>query len=661
MRTDLSSSIKINRIPQRYYRPESELELAALTRFEKVYTKIIPNDTECAADVAQDIAELIERNVREKGRCVIGFGAGNSAIMVYDQLVKLYFADKLSFAGVIAFNMSELGLGVTENESHSTLSRLKTHLFNKVDIDPANIHTFSNIATMENVHKLCKLYEQEIDEYGGLDIVVCELTKGGGLLMNENSCSMTSGSRLVLLGAAIRARIAESYQMESAPNTAVTLGISNILAARKVFAIALGEDSAEAVFNTIEGRMNENTPASYLQMHSNVKLAIDIEAASKLTRINYPWKVTSCKWSASLIKKAIIWLSKLTGKPILKLTDHDYNEHGLNELLAIYGSAYYVNIQVFNDIQHTITGWPGGKPNTDDSTRPERRLPYPKRVLAFGPQPDNVTVSMGGTLRKLVSQGHEVHVAFETSGDVTVSDDNLMRHLMLLSKVHERYSIENNNEQNLLQELTEFLSNRRPGQPDSSDIRFLKGKIFVCEGIMSCMNLGVKEHNIHELQLPFYVDHPLGKGKVSEADVEIVRKLIERIRPHQIFFADDLNDPYGIHLPATNVIMAAIHELKDEFFMQDCRIWMYRGQWGNWDADAIQMAVPMSPEEFRFKRDSILKHQSQIHDAPFRGNDDGLLSWQRSIARNSTTAKIYESLGLASYEAIEAFVQYLPE
>ena len=660
MRTNLSSIIKINQIPQRYYRPESELELAALTRFEKVYTKIIPNDTECAADLAQDIAEQIERNVREKGRCVIGFGAGGCAIMVYDELVKLYFADKLSFANVIAFNMSEIGLGVAEDEPHSTLSRLKTHLFNKVDIEPTNIHTFSNLATKENVHKLCKLYEQEIDEFGGLDIMVCELTKGGGILMNESSCTMTSGCRLVLLGDTIRARLAESYQMDTAPSTAVTLGISNILAARKVYCIALGEDSATAVFNTIERRINENTPSSYLQMHSNAKLAINLEAASKLTRINYPWKVTSCKWNAALIRKAIIWLSGITGKPILKLTDHDYNEHGLNELLAIYGSAYYVNIQVFNDLQHTITGWPGGKPNTDDSTRPERRLPYPKRVLAFGPQPDNVTVSMGGTIRKLVSQGHEVHVAFETSGDVTVSDDHIIRHMMLLNKVMERYGENNSKQQNIINGLSEFIQNKRPGQPDSADVRFLKGKIFVCEGIMSCMNLGVKQHNIHELQLPFYVDHPQGKGKVSEADVEIVRKLIERIRPHQIFFADDLNDPYGIHLPATDVIIAAIHELKDEFFMQDCRIWMYRGQWGSWEPDTVQMAVPMSPEEFRFKRDSILKHQTQIHDAPFRGSDDGLLSWQRSIARNSDTAKMYERLGLASYEAIESFVQYIP-
>lgn len=660
MRTDLSSVIKINQIPKQYYRPESEIELAALTRYEKVYTKIIANENDCAAEIAQDIVEQIGQCVKEKGHCVIGFGASDGILKVYEQLVKLYFADKVSFANVIAFNMAELGLGMPENYYRSALVRLKSHLFSKVDIEEQNIHTFSKVATMDNVHKLCKFYEQEIEENGGLDVMVCELTKLGGLLLNESSCTVSSGCRLVLLGANTRRRLAESIQFDNPPSMGVTLGISNILAARKVFCIANGEDSANAVLDAIEGRINENIPASYLQIHPDAKLVIDLDAAAKLTRINFPWKVTSCKWNASLIRRAIVWLSNQINKPILKLTDKDYNDNGLNELLAIYGSAFYVNIQVFNDLQHTITGWPGGEPNTDDSMRPERKLPYPKRVLVFGPQPDNVTVAMGGTLRKLVSQGHEVHVAFETSGDVAISDDNLMRNMMMMNRISEQYGSEVGRYRQMAREVAEFIQHRKPGQIDTADIRFLKGKIFACEGIMSCVNLGVKEHNIHELQLPFYVDHPQGKGKVSEADVEVVRRLIERIRPHQIFFAADLNDPYGIHLPATNVVLAAINELKDEFFMQECRIWMYRGQWGIWDINNIQMAVPMSPEEFRFKRDSILKHQSQIHDAPFRESDDGLLSWQRSVDRNTAIAKQYERLGLASYEAIEAFVQYVP-
>lgn len=636
------------------------MELASLTRFEKVYTKILPTAKDCAADVAEDIADYITQTVKDRGRCVIGFGAGDAALLVYDELVKLYFADKVSFASVVAFNLCELELGVTEHETQSTLYRLKNRLFNKVDIIPENIHTFSCLATMENMHKFCKQYEAKIDEMGGLDLVICELTLGGGLAMNENGAAKNSSCRLVLLDGMVRARIAESYKIDTPPSTAVTVGVNNIIQARKLLCVACGEDSAQAVYNTIEGRMGENTPASYMQMHPNAKLAIDLEAASKLTRINFPWKVTSCKWNDALIRKAIVWLSIQTGKPILKLTDQDYNEYGLNELLAIYGSAYYVNIRAFNALQHTITGWPGGKPNVDDSTRPERALPFPKRVLAFGPQPDNLTVSMGGTLRRLVEQGNDVHVAFETSGDIVVSDADVQRYLMLMDKVVPRFDINSDNIAAKLNMLKEELAKRKPGEPESPNTRFLKGMIFTCEGIMSCMDMGIRSHNIHELKLPFYVDHPYGKGTVSDADIDVVRRLIESVRPHQIFFSDDLNDPYGVHLAATNVVLAAISELRDEQFMRDCRIWMYRGQWGMWNIDQIQMAVPMSPEEFRAKRDSILKHQTQIHDAPFRHTDGGMLSWQRSIERNQNLAEMYHRLGFACYEAMEAFVSYDP-
>lgn len=652
MRTDLSAQIKLEQVPKQFYRPQSELELASLTRLEKVYTKIVETPLEGAADAASDVAKIINRTVEEKGRCIIGLGAGRCALDVYDELVKLYFADKVSFAHTVVFNISELGLGAAHDYERSTFKRLEDRLLKKVDIEPENIHTFSREATKENVHKLCRAYETEIDEYGGLDLVICELTKSGSLAFNDSGSTMSTSCRLTSLSSDARSRIAESYMYDDeAPATAVTLGINNLLSARRLMCVAWGEDSAKAVVDTIEGNLSELTPASYLQMHQNVKLVVDLDAASDLTRINFPWKVTSCNWTRQLIRRAIVWLCQQTGKPILKLTNKDYNDNGLSELVALHGSAYEMNIQIFNDLQHTITGWPGGKPNADDASRPERRLPYPKRVLCFGPHPDDPVVSMGGTLKRLVEQGHDVHVVFETSGDVAISDDDLQYHILLNRRLLQRID-------NVPDEVRSFVEQTSERYTDPMKSRVIKGEIFVCEGMMACEYLGIKRENVHELTLPFFTEEPYGNGRISEADVDIIKQLIVEVKPHQIFFADDLNDPYGTHARATNALLAAIDELKDEPFMADCRVWMYRGQWGVWGIDNIEMAVPMSPEEFKHKRDAILKYQSQIHDAPYRDPEDGKLAWQRSIDRNTETAETYSRLGLACYEAMEAFVQY---
>lgn len=660
MQTDLSSHIKLEQVSKRYYKPESEMELISLTRYEKVPTHVVEIPAEGAAWAAQEVANTIEQCVREKGRCVMGLGAGRCAMDVYGELVKMYFADKVSFTNVVVFNMTELGLGVPIDDGQSTLKRLSEGFLKKVDIAPENVHTFSTEATKENVFKLCKAYETEIDEYGGLDLVVCELTKNGGLAFNEAGSTSMSSCRLVSLTGETRTRIADSYQCEQSPKTAVTLGVSNILNARRVISAAWGQGSVKAVYNTIEGKITDQYPASFLQMHHNVQLVIDLEAASSLTRINHPWKVTSCEWNRTMLRRALVWLSKQTGKPILKLTNKDYNDYGLSELVAVYGSGYNVNIQIFNDIQHTITGWPGGKPNADDTYRPERAEPYPKRVLAFSPHPDDVVLAMGGTLRRLAEQGHEVHVAFQTSGDVMVSDEDLKRYVMVAERVARRNGYLSDEQQVVLNKIKQAINSKNPGDIDIAESRIFKGEIFVCEGITSCSYLGVDEENVHEMNLPFFAESPNGKGRIDERDLIPVKELIERIKPHQIFFADDLSDPYGTHEPAANVVLAAIDEFKEADFMRDCRVWMYRGLWGEWDIDHIEMAVPMSPEEFQYKRDAILKHQSQVHDAPFIDPDDEDLNWQRSLRRNQETAALYSKLGLASYEAIETFVQYHP-
>ncbi len=653
MKTDLKTNIKFYQVSSRYYRPENEIELASLTRYEKVPTVIVENDEQGAREAALEAATVINECMETRGRCVIGFGSGRYVLKVYDQLVKLYFADKVSFASVVAFNLSELG--VTEDENLSLNKLISDHLYGKVDIEPGNIHSLNGLAASANSHSQCKAYEREIMEAGGLDLVLCDLTPDGSLAYNEPGSARTSACRLMLLGNESRARVADTFQSDDAPKTAVTLGIGNILSARRIICVAWEEDSAAALYNTIEGKMTDLVPASFLQVHDEVKIYADLDAASRLTRISYPWKVTSCEWNDLLIRRAIVWLCEQTGKPVLKLTNEDYNDNGLSELVALYGSAYNVNIKIFNNLQHTITGWPGGKPNADDTHRPERAAPYPKRVLIFSPHPDDAVVSMGGTVRRLVQQGHDVSIAFQTDGDVAVSDDDLMRSVLLADRLTQRFE---GNRFEFIKQTLDRLINGTASPNDDNDMRYFKGSIMLSEAMMAYRLIGVSLKNLHDLNMPFYTGEPHGQGKLTDADVAVVQDLIMQVKPHQIFFDNDLVDPHGTHARAAGAVMHALSNLKNEDFMRDCRVWMYRGQWGQWDVDHVEMAVPMSPEEFGDKRNAILQFHSQIHDAPFRSTADGKLPWQRSIERNRDLADKYQQLGLATYEAIEAFVQY---
>ena len=379
-----------------------------------------------------------------------------------------------------------------------------------------------------------------------------------------------------------------------------------------------------------------------------------------LTRISHPWLVTNCEWDNKLIRRAIVWLCQLTGKPILKLTNKDYSENGLGELLALYGSAYNVNIRVFNDIQHTITGWPGGKPNADDSNRPERATPYPKKVIIFSPHPDDDVISMGGTFHRLCEQHHDVHVAYETSGNIAVGDEEVIRYCEYLRDVCAKYT-EDETVKKKAEEIIHFLRYEKvEGEAEKRDVLFMKGTIRREEARAGARYSGIKsDDHIHFLDLPFYETGLVKKNDLSEADIAIVKKLLTDVKPDEMFVAGDLADPHGTHRVCLNAVLAAIDELKDEEWLKNCRIWMYRGAWAEWEMDHVEMAVPISPEELRHKRNAILKHQSQAESAPFLGDDERLF-WQRAEDRNRATAELYHQLGLASYEAMEAFVQYVP-
>lgn len=659
MKTNLSSQIKLDRIPKQYYRPATAFEHTAITRFEKIFTDIYESSSEASVEVAIEIAQLIRQRQKEFRPCVLALTAGNQAQSVYEELIHMHKEKNLSFSNVVVFNVCEFY--PVSDESKNILNKLKEQFLDHVDIKPENIHSPECSEQRASVYDYCQQYEHLIEQAGGLDLALLSLGQSGSIAYNEAGSQVNSLTRLILLDSETRKNIAKQFNnIESAPQCAITMGIATLMRAHRVVLLAWGENRAALVRKIVEGSVCDSMPASYLQNHPNAKVVLDLSASEQLTRISHPWLVTSCEWNDKLIRRAIVWLCELTGKPILKLTDKDYMEHGLGSLVALYGSAYQVNIKVFNELQHTITGWPGGKPDSDDTYRPERANPYPKRVIVFSPHPDDDVISMGGTLKRLVDQKHDVHVAYETSGNIAVGDEEVKRFSMFLDGFAEMYDIKDKALLAKMDEIRETLDKpKAEGEIDTPDVRAIKGLIRRGEARTACNYMGVKRDHVNFLNLPFYETGTIKKGDLSQADVDIVKALIRRIQPHQIFVAGDLADPHGTHKVCLDAVLAAIDEMKEDEWLKNCRIWMYRGAWAEWEVDHIEMAVPLSPEELRSKRNSILKHQSQMESAPFLGNDERLF-WQRSEDRNRATADLYHRLGLASYEAIEAFVEYHP-
>ena len=662
MKTNLSSQITLNRVSPRYYRPENAFERSVLTRLEKIPTDIYESAEEGANHVAYEIAQLI-RDKQKAGRfCVLALPGGNSPRNVYSALIRIHKEEGLSFRNVIIFNLYEY-YPLTSDAINSNLNALKEMFLDHVDVDKQNIFSPDGTIPKDTIFEYCRLYEQRIESFGGLDAVLLGIGRVGNIGFNEPGSRLNSTTRLILLDNDSRNEASKMFgSIESTPISSITMGVSTILAAKKIYLMAWGEDKAKMVKECVEGAVTDTIPASFLQTHNNAHVVIDLSAAGNLTRIHRPWLVTSCEWNDKLIRSAIVWLCQLTGKPILKLTNKDYNENGLSELLALFGSAYNVNIKIFNDLQHTITGWPGGKPNADDTYRPERAKPYPKRIVVFSPHPDDDVISMGGTIRRLVEQKHDVHVAYETSGNIAVGDEEVIRFLHFINGFNQIF---NNSEDKVVvdkyAEIRKFLKEKKDGDIDTRDILTIKGLIRRGEARTACTYNNIPLDHCHFLDLPFYETGRIQKGPLTEADVEIVRNLLREVKPHQIFVAGDLADPHGTHRVCTDAVFAAIDLEKEEGakWLKDCRIWMYRGGWAEWEIENIEMAVPISPEELRAKRNSILKHQSQMESAPFLGNDERLF-WQRSEDRNRGTAALYDNLGLASYEAMEAFVEYIP-
>ena len=660
MKLNLSSQIVLNQIPEEFYRPATAIERSEITRFEKVPTDIFPTIEEGTIDIANHLEADIKKREQEGRKYVMGVGSGSSLTPIFHELIKRHQAGKLSFKNVVVFNAYEY-FPLSEENVNRGINQLKERFLNHIDIDVENIFTPDGTIAQNDVQEHCRQYEQHIKELGGLDVILLGIGRMGNIATNEPGSSITSASRLILIDETSREEMKMSFgSQESVPPCSITMGVSTILSARKIFLTAWGEEKAEIIKKTVEGKVSDAIPASFLQTHNDAHVVIDLSAAAKLTRIQHPWLVASCKWTDKLVRSALVWLCQITGKPLLKLTNKDYNENGLSELLALYGSAYNANIKIFNDLQHTITGWPGGKPDADDTYRPERAKPFPKRVIVFSPHPDDDVISMGGTLRRLVQQGHDVHVAYETSGNIAVGDEEVVRFMHFINGFNQLFI---NDQDDVIKskykEIKKFLKNKREGDLDSQDIRTIKGLIRRGEARTASTFNQIPLDHVHFLDLPFYESGKIEKLPMGEADVKIVRELITKVKPHQIYVAGDLADPHGTHRKCTDAVLAAIDlekEAKAEW-LKDCRVWMYRGAWAEWEIENIEMCVPISPEELRAKRNSILKHQSQMESAPFLGNDERLF-WQRSEDRNRGTAKLYDDLGLACYEAMEAFVEY---
>ncbi|MEE0669575.1 MULTISPECIES: glucosamine-6-phosphate deaminase [Prevotella] len=662
MRLNLSSQIVLNKVPEQYYRPRTAVERSEITRCEKIFTDIYPKVEEAASVIANSVEAEIKRAKAAGRKCVLALGTGLSLTPVYTELIRRHKECGLSFENVVVFNAYEY-FPLSADCRHSALGQLRERLLDHIDIKAENIHTPDGSISQDEVIEHCHAYEQLIAAEGGIDIALLGIGRMGNIATNEPGSTLSSTSRIILIDQTSRDEMTNSFgTQEQVPPCSITMGIHTLLSAHKLFITAWGEEKSDIVEKIVEGPITDAVPASFIQTHNDAKFFIDLSAASKLTRIVHPWLVTNCEWNDKTIRAAVVWLCQLKQKPILKLTNKDYNENGLSELLARYGSAYNCNIKIFNDLQHTITGWPGGKPNADDTNRPERALPAVKRVIVFSPHPDDDVISMGGTLRRLVQQNHDVHVAYETSGNIAVGDEEVTRFMHFVNGYNQLFC---NNEDQVIKkmyaDIKAFLAQKKPSDMDTPEVRTIKGLIRRGEARTACTYNGVPLDHVHFLDLPFYESGKIEKLPMGEKDVEIVRALLQKVKPHQIYVAGDLADPHGTHRKCTDAVLAAIDLEKEAGaeWLNDCRIWMYRGAWAEWEIENIEMCVPMSPEELRGKRNCILKHSSQMESAPFLGNDERLF-WQRAEDRNHATAELYHSLGLACYEAMEAFVRYIP-
>ena len=625
---------------------EKNLPAGILHNYEKIWTDIYPE----ALPASKAVADVIVAGINAcEGRLFrLGLTTGATPAPLYEELLRRYQAGQVSFRNVEIVSIDEY-YPSSSDELQSRNHRLHEALLDQVDILPENILIPDGTVPQAEVSDYCAAFDKRVR---GLDLLVIGIGEEGQVGFNEAGSNEKTRTRTVRLSYASRKRQSRNFghNLAATPRSAITMGIATMLSARRIVLMAWGEDKAMAVKAIVEDEMTLACPASLLQWHDNVHFYVDATAGSLLTRVVAPWLVGPCDWTQKLIRKAVVWLCERVGKPILKLTERDYLENSLSDLLELYGTYDQINIRVFNDLQHTITGWPGGKPNADDSTRPVPAAPNPKTVLIFSPHPDDDVISMGGTFIRLVSQGHDVHVAYETSGDVAVHDDVVLQHFDAAYQLGlaDRFA-----------EIQELVARKVPGEPEPRALLDIKAAIRRSEARAAVRSFGLDDNtNAHFLNLPFYESGGIIKNPCTQADVDIIKELVCRLRPHMIFMAGDLADPHGTHRVCTEAALEAVEQLRAEGndWLADTHVWLYRGAWMEWELGRVDMAVPLSPDEVVMKRHAIFRHLSQKDIVPFPGEDPREF-WQRAEERTQNTARQYDRLGMAEYQAIEVFLK----
>ena len=622
---------------------EAGLPIGIKHTYERIPAHIFEDEDAASERIAGKIADAINKC---EGTYRLGLSTGTSPVPLYKSLVRLHKEGKVSFSNVEVFSFDEYYPAPADNLSRNR--RLYEDFLAHIDIKPENIHIpkLSETLDTEAVSEFCAAFDAKAT---GLDMIVLGTGDKGQIGFNEAGATAKSRTRTVLLPYSARKRQSKNFaNISETPDKAIAMGISTMLSAKKIYLIGWGEDKAQIVKQIVEDPINPLCPASFLQAHENISFYVDENSASLLTRNVAPWLVGPCEWTPKFIRKAVVWLSEQVHKPILKLTQGDYLANGLGELLEQIDSYDQINIKVFNDLQHTISGWPGGKPDADDSTRPVPSSPFPKRVVIFSPHPDDDVISMGGTFIRLAEQGHDVHVAYQTSGNVAVHDDVVLQHMDAARELGfgDRFD-----------QVREIIASKKPGQPEPRELLNLKGAIRRAEAKSAVRSFGLNDQtNAHFLNLPFYETGGIKKGERTQADIDIIMELLQKVQPHQIYLAGDLADPHGTHRVCTEAVLEAINQLKGEAWLEDCHVWLYRGAWMEWELGKVDMAVPLSPDEVIKKRHAIYRHLSQKDIVPFPG-DDPREFWQRAEERTENTARLYNELGMAEYQAIEVFVK----
>ena len=627
---------------------------------ERIAVRIFKRASQASIAAAGEIAKLIRERATEGKDCVLGLATGSTPVRIYAELVRMHQEEGLSFANVVTFSLDEY-FPMEPEQLQSYVRFVHEHLIDHVDIDPNRVHIPDGSIPKAEVGPYCLAYERCIEKAGGIDLQLLGVSRTGHIGCNEPGSERSSRTRMITLDRVTRLDAAsEFFGAENVPRHAITMGVGTILEAKRIILLAFGEGKAPVIAKTVEEPAMPSIPASFLQDHANVQVYLDEAASNRLTRSHSPWLTGEIQWDEMTTRRAVISLANQVGKPILKLTEADYNEEGFQDLLASHGSAYDINLRVFRHLQSTITGWPGGKPEHAKQVgdRPGHRDDiFPKRIIVFSPHPDDDVISMGGTLIRLVDQGHEVHIAYQTSGNIAVFDEDALKYAEFVADFCEQFGLQNDQLDELESHVDEFLRNKKSGQVDSPTVQTIKGLIRRSEAREGARCCGVPREQLHYLDLPFYQTGRVNKKPLGDEDIQITIDLLQKIQPHQIYCAGDLSDPHGTHRTCLSVILQAFVRCQESAWFKDCALWLYRGAWQEWAPEQIEMAVPLSPSEVERKRQAIFKHESQKDRALFPGTDLREF-WQRAEARNAETAERYDQLGLAEYAAIEGFVRW---